>query len=116
MGFDLAYGLERSEVVFATGLEADVAEIGGVGDQRPENIPKHGAVGLAVLNLGAAYGPGDVKDMGNVGQRGELGEGILRIGDVALDVLDGMIGVPTRTRAASHAVNLPWTAGSVRER
>ena len=86
-----------------------MAEIGGVRDQRPENIPEHGVVGLAALNLSAAYGPGDVKDMGNVGQRGELGEGILRIGDVALDVLDGVIGVPTWTRAVIHAVNLPWT-------
>lgn len=77
MEFDLAKALERSDVVFAAGLEADVAEIGGVGDQRSENVPQHGAVGLAVLNLGGPIGPGDVEDVGNVGERRELGEGIL---------------------------------------
>lgn len=42
--------------------------------------------------------------------------GVVGIGDVALDVFDGVVGVPGGTGAAGDAVDLPWTARGVWER
>ncbi|KAL6982985.1 hypothetical protein U1Q18_016380, partial [Sarracenia purpurea var. burkii] len=53
---------EGSGVVFEAGLEADVAEIGGVWDHRREDVPEHGAVGLAVLDFFRAVRPSHVED------------------------------------------------------
>lgn len=91
-------------------------KIRSIRDDRIQNVSKHPAIGLAILSLVGAVSPGDVEDVGEVGERGELGCGVGRVGDVALDVFDGVIGVPGGARAAGDAVDLPWAAGSVGER
>ena len=53
-----------------------------VGDDDGEHVAEHGGVGLPVLRLGSARGPGDVEDVGNnvgewrqgVGDGGGVGE------------------------------------------
>ena len=50
-------------------LEGDVGEGGAVGDDDGEHVAEHGGVGLPVLRLGSARGPGDVEDVGDVGER-----------------------------------------------
>lgn len=54
--------------------------------------------------------------MVNVGEVGESVSGLPGIGDVALDVVDWMVGDPGRPRPASDAVHFPWSAGCVVER
>lgn len=115
VGSDLAQGFEGSDVVLAARLEADVLEVGGVGDYRLEDVAEHRAVDFAVLGFGAAVDPGDVEDVGDVGEGGELGLGVGGIGDVALDVFDGVVEGPIGAGAAGDAVDLPWAAGGVGE-
>ena len=116
MGLDLTEGLERAHVVFSSRLETDVAEIWGIWDQRAEQVAEHGAVGVAILGLGGAAGPRDVEDVGDVSQLGELNLGVVWVGDVALNVLDRVIIVPSGPRPSCDAVYLPWTAWGVRKR
>lgn len=71
---------------------------------------------MAVLGLGGSAGPSHVEDMGDIGQRRELRLSVAGVGDVALDVLDGMIGSPAGTGTAGDAVDLPGAAGSVGQR
>lgn len=54
--------------------------------------------------------------MRNIRKLGELGFGLVLVGDVALNVLDQVVGVPRGTRAACHAVDFPGAAGGVVER
>lgn len=73
---DLANELERSQVVLGARLERDVGEGGAVGDDDGEDVAEHGGVGLLVLRLSGARGPGDVEDVRDVGERREgLGDG-----------------------------------------
>lgn len=116
VGLDLAEGFEGPEVVLAAGLEADVLEVRGVGDDGLEDVAEHRAVDLAVLGLSGAVDPGDVEDVGDVGQWGELGLGVGGIGYVALDVFDGVVEGPVGAGAAGDAVDLPRAAGGVGER
>ncbi|KAJ4965276.1 hypothetical protein NE237_017125 [Protea cynaroides] len=108
--------LEGIQVVFGPRLEGDVLEIGGVKDDRLEYVPEHGGVDLAVGGLVVPIDPGDVEDVGDVGERRELSEGFIGIRDVALDVLDGVIGVPGGTFATGYAVDLPGTARGIGKR
>lgn len=116
MRLDFSDEIERPYVVFAAGEEADVAEGGGVGEDGVEDVAEHSGVGRAVLGLGDPVGPGDVEDVRDIGERGKLGLRLVGIGDVALDVFDGVVGVPGGTGTSRHAVDFPWTAGCVGER
>lgn len=115
---DLADGVEGADVVLAAGLEADVDELGAAGDYDGEDVAEHGGVGLPVLGLGGAAGPGDVEDVGDVGERAEgVGDGG-GVGEVEVEVGDGGggRGGPGRERAARDGVDLPGPAGGVGER
>lgn len=85
-------------------------------DDSMEDVAEHSTVGFTVLCLSGSVGPCDVEEVGDVCERRELGVGILRIGDVALDVFDGVIGIPARTGTSCHTIDLPGTAWCVGER
>lgn len=74
------------------------------------------SINFAVLGFTRSTRPSDIKDVSNISELGELGLGFIGVGDIALNVFDRVIGVPGRSRATSHAVDLPRTAGSVGER
>ena len=107
--------LNRADIVFSARLETDVLEIGGVWDQCAEDVAEHDGVALEVLGLGGSAGPGDVEEVGDVMEGGKLRVGVVGVGDVALDVVDGVVGVPRRPGAAGDAVDLPWATGGVGE-
>ena len=109
----LAERLGRSQVVFRSCLEADVAEIWRVRDNGTEHVAKHGAVDLAVLGFRGTAGPRHVEDVGDVGEFCELGLRVVLVGNVALDVLDRVIGVPFGPGASGRSVDLPRAPGSI---
>lgn len=115
MDLNLAVRVERPVVVFGPCLEAHVAEIWRVSDDATQNVAQHGAVGLAILGLGGSARPGDVEDMRDVSQRRKLGLDFFGVGDVAPDVLYGVVDVLVWPGTACDAVHLPWTSGCVRE-
>ena len=82
---------------------------------RREDVAEHGAVNLAVLDLGGSVAPGDVEEVGDVVEGGELRVGVVGVGDVALDVVHEVVGVPRRPGAAGDAVDLPGAARGVGE-
>lgn len=90
-----------------------MAEIGCVWDHGTQNIAKHGTVDLTILGFGCSVGPADVEDMSDVGKLRELRFGIIRVGYIALNVLDWMVDVPVGSGPTSHPVYFPWAAGSV---
>lgn len=115
---DPAEGLEGPDVVLAAGLEADVDEGRGVGDDDGEHVAEHGGVGLPVLRLSGAAGPRDEENVGDVGERGEgLGDGG-GVGEVEVEVGHGggRRRGPGRQRAARDGVDLPGPARGVGER
>ena len=65
--------------MFVAGLEADVAEAGAVGGDSGEDVLEHVGVDFAVFYLGRTGRPGGVENMGDVGEGGELGVGILGV-------------------------------------
>lgn len=93
-----------------------MAEIRCIWDDSVEDIAEHSTIGITVLGLSRSIGPCDIEEVGDISERGELGVGFLRIGDVALDVFDGVIGVPVGTGTSGHAVDLPGTTWCVGER
>jgi predicted RNA-binding protein len=117
-GGDLADGLEGADVVLAAGLEADVDERGAVRDDDGEDVTEHGGVGLPVLRLGGAVGPGDEEDVGDVGEGLESLRDGGGVGEVEVEVGDGRGGRrgPGRERAARDGVDLPRPGGGVGER
>lgn len=110
---DFAERFEGPDVVFVARLNADVGEIRGIGDNCVEDVTKHCAVEAAAVGFGGAVGPRDVENVGDVCEGGEFGLGLLRVGDVTLDVLHRMVGGPGGARAAGDAVDLPGAAGGV---
>ncbi|GER36890.1 ABC transporter ATP-binding protein [Striga asiatica] len=97
------------------GLQADVLQIGAIGDYDVEHVAEHLAVDFAVFGLVGSVRPGGVEHVGDVGEGGELGSDVLRVGDVAPDVGDRVVVVPGGAGAAGDAVDLPGAAGGVRE-
>lgn len=117
MGSNPVDGFEGSDVVLGAGLEGDVEEVGGVGEEEVEDVAEHGGVCVDVLGLGGAVDRRDVEEVGDVGEGGEFGLCIGGVGDVALDVMDGVVGGgPGRARGTGNAVDLPGAAGGVAER
>ena len=116
MGPNLAEKLERADVVLPASLQAYVLKIWRVWDNRLENVAEHAAIDVAVLDLGGSVAPCGVEDVCDVSELGELGPGLVRVGDVTLDVVNGVIGVPGWPGPAGDAVDLPGSAGGVGER
>lgn len=98
--------------MLSTSLQANMFQIRRIGNNRTQEIPEHFTVDFAVLGIS----PSDIEDVGNVCELREFGLRLLGIGDVALDVLNRVVGVPGGARAASDAVDLPWATGGVGER
>lgn len=92
-----------------------MTEIWSIWDDGPEDVPEHATIHLAVLGLGGSTEPGHIEDVGHIVQSGELGFGVGWIGDIALDIMNGMIGIPVGSWAASDAIYLPWSAGRIGE-
>ena len=116
MRLDLSVEFVRSEVVFPAGLETDVLEIGGVWDQRAEDVSEHIGVGFAVFGLGGSGGPGGVEEVGDVSEKGEFGLGIIGVGDLTLDVFGGVVSILGREETMGEVVGFPRTAGGVSKR
>jgi hypothetical protein len=66
MWFDLTYQLEWTNIVFKTSLEANMFEIGGVGDNSLKDIAEHEVISFDVLGLRESEGPCDIKDVSNI--------------------------------------------------
>lgn len=115
MGLNFAEELKRADVMFSARLEAYVLEIGCVWYHRVEHVPQHGSVGFAILNLGGPAGPGNIEEVGDILEVGELRVGLVSVGDIALDVFDRVVGIPGRSRAACQPVDLPGATGGVGE-
>lgn len=93
-----------------------MSEIRSIGDDCAQDVAEHSLIDLAILELGGPVGPRRVEDVGDVRQFGELSVGVVCVQNVALDILDGMICMPTGSRPSTHTVNLPWTPRRVRQR
>ncbi|KAJ4975829.1 hypothetical protein NE237_000935 [Protea cynaroides] len=60
--------------------------------------------------------PSEVEDVGDLNEWGELGEGFFGIGNITLDVLNRVVGVPRGALGMGYAVDLPRTTRGVDER
>lgn len=108
--------IERAKVMLRPRLETNVPEIRRVWNNRAEDVTEHRPVNLTVVHLHRSVAPRDVEHVRDVSQRRKLGSRVFFVGDIALDVIDGMIGVPGGTGTASDAVDFPRTSRSVGER
>lgn len=116
VGLKFAKQLEWAEVVLASRLQANVLQIWSVWDDSFEHVPQHSAIDFAVLSFGGFACPRNVEDVRDVIELRKLVLSLLRIRDVTLNVVEGVVSVPRRTRTTCHAIDLPWPAGSVGER
>lgn len=101
--------------MFSPRLETNMTQIWRVGNNCFQNITEHCRINFAILNFSGSICPGDVKDVSDVSELGEFGFGLFRVGYVALDVVNRVIGVPVWTGTPCHSVHFPWTAGCVRQ-
>jgi hypothetical protein len=90
-----------------------MSEIGSVRYNSLEDVAEHETVNLTVLLLRGFAGPGNIKDVGDIGEFRKLGLGFGSIGDVALDVLHRMILVPVGAGTSGDAVDFPWATRRV---
>lgn len=102
--------------MLASRLQANVLQIWSVRYDSLEHVAQHSAIDVAVLNFCGSACPRDVEDVRDVVELRELLFGLLGIRDVALNVVDGVVAVPRRTRTTCHAVDLPRPTGSVGQR
>lgn len=105
MKLDLTKRLERSNVVSPSRLEADVMELRSVREDSTEDVSEHGSVCLDVFGLGGSVGPGHIEDVSDIGEGRQLGEGIVGIAEVALNVVETVGFAPGRARTACDAVD-----------
>nr|GMD10022.1 hypothetical protein TorRG33x02_136430 [Ipomoea batatas] len=95
---------------------ANMIQIWRIWDYRIQHIPQHFPVDFTVFQLRGSVCPRHVKNMRDVTQHRQLGIGIFLVGNIALDILDRVVGVPDGSGAAGYAVNFPGAAGGVSER
>nr|GLL28555.1 hypothetical protein TorRG33x02_136430 [Ipomoea trifida] len=107
---------KRAVIVFLPRLQANMVQIRRIWDYRIQHIPQHFPVDFTVFQLRGPVRPRHVKNMRDVTQHRQLGIGIFLVGNIALDILDRVVGVPGGSGAAGYAVNFPWAAGGVGER
>lgn len=110
---DFAEGFEGPNVVLVACLDADVGEVGGVGDNGVEDVAEHGAVDGAALGFGGAVGPCYPENVCDICEGGDFCLGLIGVGDVALDVFNRVVGVPCGALATGDAVHLPGAARGV---
>lgn len=76
---DFSVQFKRTNVMFPTGLQRNVLQIGGIRDHCIQDVFEHFSVDFAVLGFGGSAGPSDVEEMGNVLKTAEFGEGFFGI-------------------------------------
>lgn len=97
-------------------LQADMLKIGNIREHVSEHIVEHDRVCLLILSFYETRALGYIEDLGDIGEREELHESIIEVGDVALHVLEGW-AMGRRLggeRAVGDTIHLLGTAGSFR--
>ncbi|CAK7355715.1 unnamed protein product [Dovyalis caffra] len=92
-----------------------MAEIGSFRYNSLEDVTKHETVNLTVLALCGFTSPGNIQDVGHIGELRKLRLGFGSVGDVALDVLHRMVLIPIGAGTSGHVVDFPWTTKGVVE-
>lgn len=102
--------------MFAASLQTNMLQIRAIRQHSINDISEHLTVDFAVLGFSGFASPSDIEDVSDILELSEFWLGFITVWDIALDIFDGVIGVPGGTGAASDAIDLPGAAGGVGER
>lgn len=100
-------------VVFSTRLQADMGQIGAIRDNSIKHILKHFSIDFTVFSLCWSICPSNIENVSDISEKSESGLGFFCARYVTLDILNRVVDIPRRYRAARNTIDLPRTARSV---
>lgn len=103
-------------VVFSARLQTDMGQIGAIGDNSVQHILKHFPIDFTVFEFCRSTCPSNIENVGHISEKSEPGLAFFCTRYVTLDILNRVLGIPRRSRAAGNTVDLPRTTGGVGKR